>query len=246
MIKKLFNKLKEIALILLFKLLRIVRFGVYSHYAQIELSSIRQPSFQKYPLNIILLLQAILVELPKKWCFDRRTNTVWDSHINSESGDHYKILPCIVRALNAQSVVEIGTYMGASAYSIICNTNANVVTFDLIAWNSIDTYLNESDFKSDRVMQVLADVSDYEVFLANLHHFIEADLIFIDAPKNYFFEKKLLQHFITHKDSLRGKWLVFDDIRVSTMVDLWDSIPFEKLDLSGIGHWSGTGIVFIE
>jgi len=37
--------------------------------------------------------------------------------------------------------------------------------------------------------------------------------------------------------------VLFDDIRLWNMLDIWRSIDFPKLDLTSFGHWSGTGVV---
>jgi hypothetical protein len=47
---------------------------------------------------------------------------------------------------------------------------------------------------------------------------------------------------------LAGRWprrrvVVFDDIRVLPMLQLWRDLPFPKLDATSLGHWSGTGLL---
>lgn len=39
--------------------------------------------------------------------------------------------------------------------------------------------------------------------------------------------------------------ILLDDVRLSPMVEFWDWLPLEKLDLAPIGHQSGTGIAIL-
>src|SRR5947207_3349226 len=56
-------------------------------------------------------------------------------------GEHYTLLAAFVQALHPKLVIEIGTAEGISALSILkyLPHDANLVTFDLIPW---DTYPN--------------------------------------------------------------------------------------------------------
>jgi hypothetical protein len=40
-----------------------------------------------------------------------------------------------------------------------------------------------------------------------------------------------------------GPILVLDDIRLWTMLEIWRSVSWPKLDVTSFGHWSGTGMV---
>ena len=69
-----------------------------------------------------------------------------------------------------------------------------------------------------------------------------ADLFFIDAAKDGVME----HHFIKNLKAIGLKpnaVVLFDDIRLWNMLDIWRSIDFPKLDLTSFGHWSGTGVV---
>ena len=44
----------------------------------------------------------------------------------------------------------------------------------------------------------------------------------------------------------KNKLLIIDDVKVSTMVEIWNSITYPKIIIDSIGHWSGTGLVLIE
>lgn len=68
----------------------------------------------------------------------------------------------------------------------------------------------------------------------------QADLIFIDATHDGALEERLIQNF--EKAALKRTYLLFDDIRVWTMLRMWRDLRIPKLDLTSFGHWSGTGL----
>jgi hypothetical protein len=37
--------------------------------------------------------------------------------------------------------------------------------------------------------------------------------------------------------------VVVDDIRLLEMVQLWRDLPYDKIDATSLGHWSGTGLL---
>ena len=82
---------------------------------------------------------------------------------------------------------------------------------------------------------------NYELELSLIKN---ADLVFIDGPKNSRFEQKMIPKLI--KDMKLNSILVIDDIRFFNMVEIWENINQPKIDLADFGHISGTGIVFIQ
>jgi predicted O-methyltransferase YrrM len=158
------------------------------------------------------------------------------------SGQHYRILAGLAAAWGARRVVEIGTYLGASALAFLdAPTVEHVITFDIKPWDAFEsTYLRLEDFR-DRLEQRIGDLSDPDVFGKNAEDLASADLIFCDAPKDGVFEPEFLR-LLFSTESQGSQLLVLDDIRVLTMIRAWHEIPYDKLDLSSFGHWSGTGI----
>jgi predicted O-methyltransferase YrrM len=239
--------LAKLLIKLLAKIAKRYRLANYIHGDHFEISIIKEPTFKSELKNGIIDFNInILHELRKDFKFNRSTGTAWDGLVGNQSGEHYKILPAIVRSFKAKYVIEIGTFMGACTYSILENTDADIATFDIVPWNESDSYLIHSDFNGGRLCQFISDLSIEREFNKNLELFYKADLIFLDAPKDGVFEYKFWNLIIRHQDIFKGKVIVMDDIRVGTMIDLWDSIYFPKIDIGSIGHWSGTGLVFVE
>jgi hypothetical protein len=69
-------------------------------------------------------------------------------------GEHYRLLAAMVRELQPQQVLEIGTFTGLSALAMLPNlpANARLTSVDVIPWNRISgTFLKESDFADGRL-----------------------------------------------------------------------------------------------
>jgi predicted O-methyltransferase YrrM len=160
-------------------------------------------------------------------------------------GEHYRLIAAIVEDLKPRVVIEIGTYTGLRALAIkaALAPGAKLVTFDVVSWDSFeDTYRRDGDFLDGAVSQEGADMGDMNV----AHRFRDllavADMIFIDASKDGSLEARILEAFRA-VGLTQGTLLVLDDIRVWNLVEIWRDIERPKIDLTGFGHYSGTGWV---
>jgi predicted O-methyltransferase YrrM len=160
-------------------------------------------------------------------------------------GEHYRLLAALVQVTGAKRVVEIGTFTGLGTLALLANLpeDGQLVTFDILAWDEIPgTVLNGADLADPRLTQVVADITKPEGFAAHRETLRDADLIFADAAKDGTQERVFLQRFdevgFTH-----APIVVFDDIRVMNMLQIWRDIRRPKLDITSFGHWSGTGLV---
>jgi predicted O-methyltransferase YrrM len=164
------------------------------------------------------------------------------SEINVWPGEHYRLLPALAAVWRAKRVVEIGTYRGASALSLLAAPCVErVTTFDLVDWTEFEpTYLTDVEVPS-RITQVLGDLSDPAVFKAHRELLRSADLIFVDGPKDGRFEPAFMSLLLEHPPQ-QDQLLVLDDIRVLTMIELWRDLALDHVDLTSFGHWSGTGV----
>lgn len=160
-------------------------------------------------------------------------------------GEHYRLLAGLVLALNPKFILEIGTGDGLSALAMksVLRADGAIATFDIINWqNNPRTVLQSGDFEDGRLVQYQDDLSNPLMLPIYLEQFRNADLIFVDAPKDGVFEEKLLKNL----DSIpfaSKPIVVLDDIRLWNMLRLWREISRPKLDVTSFGHWSGTGFV---
>ena len=166
--------------------------------------------------------------------------------LNEFPGEHYRILKAITSIISPSVVLEIGTYTGMGSLAIMQGqSNGCLYTFDICPWNSFSTHLLQKDFDQARIVQITADLSESEVFKKYLTLLNEANIIFVDAPKDGIFEYKFLD-LIKILDPKKNKLLILDDIRFINMIDLWINIVSPKIDITSFGHWSGTGLVDIS
>jgi len=160
-------------------------------------------------------------------------------------GEHYRLLNAIAKILKPKIIVEIGTYTGMGSIALRQNiSDCTLYTFDIIPWHNFESHLTKNDFKKN-IIQVIADLSCDHEFHKHTKLLEKADIIFMDAPKDGFFEYKLLESLSKIKGK-KKKLLIIDDIKFVNMIDLWRSIDSPKIDITSFGHWSGTGMVDIS
>ena len=167
---------------------------------------------------------------------------------NQYPGEHYRLLAAITILEKPDSIIDIGTYTGMSSRVFLDygNENTKVSTFDLVHWTEFDSYLDESDFNKKRITQELGNLSDENIFKLHEDLFSKSSLIFLDAPKDGYFEEKLIRQLSKINFQERNRYLILDDIRVPEMFEVWRMIDSPKIDATTFGHWSGTGIVNIS
>ncbi len=177
---------------------------------------------------------------------DRATRETERVDVVTWPGEHYQLLAGLAEVWgdgDPISVVEVGTYTGASALALLSTPSVEqVITFDLAPWDSFEhTMLRAEDFGA-RLEQRLDDLSDPDTFAAHASTLASADIVFVDAPKDGQFEYQFLPWLFAVEPE-RSQLVVLDDVRVVPMINLWRSLPLPKLDVASFGHWSGTGLV---
>jgi predicted O-methyltransferase YrrM len=169
-------------------------------------------------------------------------------YLSEYPGEHYHLLASLVRILKPKQVTEIGTFTGLSALSIMTalGNDAHLTTFDIVPWDRIpDTALRPEDFASGQLEQRIGDLADEGYFRQNKDVLDAAGLIFVDGPKDGRFEPAFLELLVRTARKTRSL-LVLDDIRLWNMLRVWAELPLTKLDMTSFGHWSGTGICWLE
>lgn len=169
----------------------------------------------------------------------RCTDPIAADFVKQWPGEHYRLLAGLSQALEARRIVDVGTHTGLSALSM-GYLGAQVISYDIHGWSSFDdTALRESDFKD--LEQRVGDLSDPEFFSTQKDVLRDADLIFVDGPKDGVFEWEfadLLYAALADKTTV----IVWDDTRLMNMVAFWAALAAPKLDATSLGHWSGTGL----
>ena len=173
-------------------------------------------------------------------------NKLKDSQFyNTFPGSHYRILNGIVKFLNPKLVIEVGTYTGMGTFALSQNLNGEIVSFDIIDYKNFETHLNDEFLKKNKFKQYLSDLSEKTEYDKHYQLLNNADIIFIDAPKDGKFEYKLHEN-MTNLKNKENKILILDDIKFMNMINLWNSIKSPKMDIVSVGNWTGTGLVDIS
>jgi hypothetical protein len=108
----------------------------------------------------------------------------------------------------------------------------------------VPSHFSSSDF-DEKLRQIIGDLSQDDVFKENFDILNDADIIFMDAPKDDKFEYKMAEQFGKLKQK-EFRILILDDIQFVNMIDFWRRIKSPKLDVTSFGHFSGTGIFDIS
>lgn len=177
-------------------------------------------------LHLNDLLSTDLSEL-KDYIVDSDDGKLFDRPCGDQ---HYRLLAYISTILpDGSRILELGTRWGVSSVALSKNINVNVTTCDI---EDQSMYV-----KRENVKFIQADGFDL------LEEYKDVDLIFMDVdPHDGIQEKKMIKK-LSELD-FKGI-LILDDIHLNKeMESLWNSIPFDKFDITQFGHYSGTGIVF--
>lgn len=163
-------------------------------------------------------------------------------------GEHYKLLAALVRKVEPNTVIEVGTFLGLSSLAMkkYIPQGGRVVTFDILPWESFkDTCFDKADFDDGGLVQVLGDLAQSDIFESHRELLSRANIIFLDGPKNRSFEHAFIKQLLTVR-FVQPCLLVIDDIRLWNMLDIWNEIEAPKLDITSFGHFSGTGFVLLK
>jgi predicted O-methyltransferase YrrM len=163
-------------------------------------------------------------------------------------GEHYRMLSGLVRTVRPSLVVEVGTFTGMGLLALLdgsaaADTETKVVTYDIFPWPQIPgTLLRAEDFSSGRAEQRIGDLADDAYFTDQRQTLLDAELIFVDGPKDAKFEPIFFSRLLALLAGSRHV-VMADDIHFLNMVQTWNGMPVEKLDITSFGHWSGTGLI---
>lgn len=165
--------------------------------------------------------------------------------IRTWPGEHYRLLPALVQEFGARHVLEIGTFKGHGTLALAAGgTDVDVVTYDVVPWGDFsDTALRPTDLADGRIQQCLGDLGEDSYRATQAGTLRAADLLFIDGPKDGSWEQHAVPEILSVLTD-RRRLVVVDDIRLLAMVQLWRDLPLPKLDITSLGHWSGTGLLW--
>ena len=201
-----------------------------------------QPSLRDEHLEMIaqIVEQALQVDLED--VASAMPDAMDAEYVLTWPGEHYRLLAGLAAHVRPSLAVEIGTFRGAAAMTL-GRYAEQVVTFDITPLREIQSSIPNLLERCSNIRQVIANLEDAMEWQAHTPMFGEADLVFVDGPKDGNFEGAVVPRILAEMKP--GSIMVLDDIRFAAMSTLWrDGIAYPRIDLGSLGHFSGTGIVF--
>lgn len=157
---------------------------------------------------------------------------------SGNSNLYYQWLSCLTKILKPKQVVELGAAAGISTIMINSELDKDAkfysVDNDPQAWRWMKPGYPQ-------VTKILADDRDMNIWKGiNLK---KTDLWFIDSLHTYeqlSAEMKLYRPYFK-----KGAVVVFDDIRMSGLWEIWQDLPYDKCENTNPCHYSGFGFCII-
>lgn len=145
--------------------------------------------------------------------------------------EHYRLLAHLSTLYSHRLILDVGTFHGASAVALSANPLAQVLSYDIQNQRTIDIKRSNIEF---RVKNVLEDKD----------RLAQASLILLDTFHDGSFEREFLR--CLRSVGFRGTLLLDDTHLNAAMESFWGEILLPKADLTRVGHWSGTGVVYFS
>lgn len=158
-----------------------------------------------------------------------------DEYPGQAGTEHYRLLAWLSTQWQGVELFDLGTHHGASAQALAYNPANTVVSFDLE-----NRRRGPSPPNVTFVLANLWTESDRQTWLPRL---LQSPLIFLDVdPHNGTMERELYQVLVDHQYTgllLCDDIWYFPDMRRR----FWSHVDRPKVDLTRVGHWSGTGLI---
>ncbi len=152
--------------------------------------------------------------------------------------EHHRLLAYLSTLFEGRTLIDVGTHLGDSAHALAYNPGNRVLSFDVV--DKVTSHRR----KRENITYHQADLFDYETRAAWNTEILGSAIIFIDVDPHDGVQEYALIDWL-FRNEYRGI-IVLDDIwHFKPMRDqLWYRIEDRhKVDVTHVGHWSGTGIV---
>lgn len=146
--------------------------------------------------------------------------------------EHYRLLTAISNGLNEALMLDVGTYKGASALALGNNRSNRVISYNV--FDQLDADFSDMPNVTFRIKDIYTERREL---------ILNSNLILFDIAPHNGSDETNFYTFLRRID-YKGT-VIFDDIKLNgEMEEFWKNINMPKLDLSEVGHSSGTGAVF--
>lgn len=156
-------------------------------------------------------------------------------NFDRESGEEaYKLYAFLSTTFDNGTILDVGTRFGNSALSLSYNESNQVISYNIVEEGA-------SDIEKDNITWKIMDFRDDETI-----DFDKVDMILIDVDPHDGTQEPAMVEYLREKG-----WsgiLLLDDIhKHKCMENWWYSFDEEqRIDVTEVGHVSGTGLVEFE
>jgi len=167
------------------------------------------------------------------------------TYYNLEAGQaEYRLYSYTSTLFNNITILDIGTNQGRSAVALSHNPNNHVISYD------IQDHIHRRDYRlftkpnmEFRLKNVLDDITPEFIQSKNVQ-FVMIDICHTGPPERMIMDKLWESGFrgIVLLDDI---WHPQQNFREG-MQKMWNELPWRKYDITPLGHWSGTGLVFMN
>tara|TARA_B100001250_G_scaffold284290_1_gene246373 strand:+ start:389 stop:976 length:588 start_codon:yes stop_codon:yes gene_type:complete len=166
------------------------------------------------------------------------------SHLSSQSinendwlsagQSEYRLYAWLSTQFDKSIILDVGTRTGGSALALSYNENNKVISYDLQEQGA------SVNIKKENIEFKIKDFRDDDL---NLDH---VSIIMIDVDPHDGIQEVEMMEYLYDK-GWKGL-LLLDDIGPNwpEVEEMWEGITYDKLDVTEIGHMSGTGLVNFE
>ena len=164
----------------------------------------------------------------------------WDEIRGVPGREHYKLLSWLASQFQGRDIFDIGTHRGASALALSSGSASNhIYSFDLEHKYPLAQVANIT-YSTDNLMEPAGQAIWKEKLLGSPFIFLDIDphegtreLVFIDWLRDQGYKGFVLCDDIWYFKEMRDNF--------------WYKVPgSEKVDVTSLGHWSGTGVIRFE
>ena len=149
----------------------------------------------------------------------------------SAGQSEYRLYAWLSTQFDKSIILDVGTRTGGSALALSYNENNQVISYDLQEQGA-------SQIKKDNIEFKIQDFRKDDSL--NWDH---VSIIMLDVDPHDGVQEEEMMEFLEEK-GWKGLML-FDDIgpQWPEVEDLWNRITYPKLDVTEVGHMSGTGLI---
>jgi hypothetical protein len=172
--------------------------------------------------------------------YDHAVASAWNTYSpefhrwNDPAGNaEFRLYAYLSEKVNDSIILEVGTRHGGSTCALAANDTNKVISYDILHWDTTHNHL-----KKDNVDLRIGNFMEDETI-----DYSKVSIIMIDVDPHDGIQEPPMIKFLEEK-GWKGL-LLLDDITDEwpAIKEMWDAFPYEKYDLTDIGHWSGTGLI---